>query len=126
MQSGCLHSQIAIRYHAHLMRRGTPRRLISWLGAATGVCALATACDRGTSSAPPAHESPDTAVAAWRAKHEADYRRDWVSIAGLHTLEPGPNSAGSAATNDIVLPASTPATIGRFVLDEQRVRFEPA
>jgi uncharacterized protein (DUF1684 family) len=102
------------------------RRKISWLGTAIGICALSTACNRGTSSAPQAPESPDAAVAAWRAKHEADYRRDWVSIAGLHTLEPGPNSAGSAATNDIVLPASTPATIGRFVLDERRVRFEPA
>ncbi len=25
----------------------------------------------------------------WRAKHETDYRRDWVTIAGLHPLKPG-------------------------------------
>lgn len=67
----------------------------------------------------------DAAVAEWRAKHEADYRRDWVSISGLHPLKPGPNTAGSADTNDIVLPASTPATLGRFVLAGERVRFEP-
>ena len=36
------------------------------------------------------------AVQAWRVKHEADYRRDFVSIAGLYPLQPGPNTAGSA------------------------------
>jgi uncharacterized protein (DUF1684 family) len=56
---------------------------------------------------------------AWRAKHEADYRRDYVP------LKPGPNTAGSAASNNIVLPKSTPAVIGRFVRDGQNVRFEP-
>ena len=48
----------------------------------------------------------------WRAKHEADYRRDWVSIAGLHTLKPGVNTAGSAPTNDIVLPQPVPPRSG--------------
>jgi len=62
---------------------------------------------------------------AWRAKHEADYRRDYVPLAGLFDLKRGANTAGSAASNNIVLPKSTPAVIGRFVLDGQNVRFEP-
>ena len=62
---------------------------------------------------------------AWRAKHEEDYRRDWVTIAGLHMLKPGANTAGSRAGHDIVLPEGTPPTLGRFVLDGVRVRFEP-
>jgi uncharacterized protein len=62
---------------------------------------------------------------AWRAKHEADYRRDWVTIAGLHFLEPGSHTAGSAAANDIVLPASAPPVLGRFVLGNAVVRFDP-
>jgi len=62
---------------------------------------------------------------AWRAKHEADYRREWVTIAGLHFLEPGSHTAGSAPGNAIVLPASVPGTIGRFVLDGDAVRFDP-
>jgi len=62
---------------------------------------------------------------AWRATHEADYRREWVTIAGLHFLEPGSHTAGSARTNDIVLPASAPGVIGRFVLQGDVVRFEP-
>jgi uncharacterized protein len=74
----------------------------------------------------PGPKAADAAVAEWRAKHEADYRRDFVSIAGLHPLKPGSNSAGSAATHDIVLPASTPRTLGRFILAAGGVRFEPA
>jgi uncharacterized protein (DUF1684 family) len=35
------------------------------------------------------------------------------------------NTAGSAAGNDIVLPASTPPRVGRFTLGGARVRFEP-
>jgi uncharacterized protein (DUF1684 family) len=62
---------------------------------------------------------------AWRAKHEADYRRDWVTIAGLHFLEPGSHTAGSARSNDIVLPASAPPVLGRFALANGIVRFDP-
>lgn len=62
----------------------------------------------------------------WRARHEADYRREWVSIAGLQLLKPGSNTAGSAAANDVVLPASTPASLGVFTMDGDRVRFDVA
>jgi uncharacterized protein len=64
-------------------------------------------------------------VETWRAKHEADYRREYVGLAGLFSLKPGVNTAGSAAANTLVLPKSTPATIGRFVLTGETVRFEP-
>jgi len=65
-------------------------------------------------------------AAAFRAKHEEDYRRDWSTIAGLHFLNPGPNTAGSAPSNDIVLTSSAPPVVGRFVLEGSEVRFEPA
>ena len=87
------------------------------------ICALAGCRDR---RAAPTVAEADAAAAAWRTKHEADYRRDWVSISGLATLKPGVNTAGSATTNDIVLPDSTPATVGRFVVGDASVRFEPA
>ena len=64
-------------------------------------------------------------VQAWRDKHEVDYRRDWVSIAGLHALKPGRNTAGSGPGRDIPLPAPVPASFGVFVLTGQAVRFEP-
>jgi uncharacterized protein (DUF1684 family) len=91
---------------------------------------LSAACSSDTpKDAPPAStapQSPVAAIEAWRAKHEADYRRDWASIAGMHILKPGPNTAGSAATNDIVLPAPVPARLGTFTLNGKAVRFEPA
>jgi uncharacterized protein (DUF1684 family) len=68
----------------------------------------------------------DASVTEWRRKHEADYRRDWVSVAGLHALKPGRNTAGSAPGNDIVLPKPTPARLGVFHLAGGRVRFEPS
>src|SRR5437016_14464850 len=64
-------------------------------------------------------------VEAWRAKHEADYRRDWASIDGLFFLKPGENRAGSARTNSIVLSSAVPPSIGSFFLKDGKVRFEP-
>ena len=61
----------------------------------------------------------------WRKQHEASYRKEYVPLAGLFALKPGPNTAGSAAANNIVLPKSAPATVGRFVLAGKNVRFEP-
>ncbi len=40
----------------------------------------------------------------FRTKHEADYRRDYVTLAGLFSLHDGVNTVGSAATNAIILP----------------------
>jgi uncharacterized protein (DUF1684 family) len=99
------------------------------LPAVVAVALAVTAC-RGE---PPVPESPPfdpvahaSAVEAWRAKHDTDYRRDWVSIAGLHMLKPGDNTAGSAPASDVVLPASVPPAIGKFVLAGEIVRFAPA
>ena len=87
------------------------------------------ACGSGTparSSSSDSSAAAETSASEWRTKHEADYRREWVTIAGLHVLKPGVNAAGSAKGNDIVLPPSTPPRIGRFVLQGDKVRFEPA
>jgi hypothetical protein len=65
-------------------------------------------------------------VQAWRDTHEADYRRDFVTIAGLHFLDPGTHTIGRAPDNDIILDAEVPATIGRLIVEDDRVRFEAA
>jgi uncharacterized protein (DUF1684 family) len=92
-----------------------------------GVVALALAVGGlmvvGIASAPDASHRQE--VEKWRAKHEADYRREYVGLAGLFALKPGANRAGSAPSNDLVLPTSTPPSVGRFVLTGDRVRFEP-
>ncbi len=65
-------------------------------------------------------------VETWRAQHEQDYREEYVVLGGLFFLHPGTNTAGSAPSNDVVLPARAPASIGQFVLNDGVVRFEPA
>jgi uncharacterized protein len=65
-------------------------------------------------------------VEQWRAKHEADYRHEWATIAGLFPLRPGANTAGSGPNNDLRLPESLPASMGTFVLTGSEVRYEPA
>lgn len=66
-------------------------------------------------------------VEAFRQKHEADYTKEYVPLSALYFLKAGENRAGSAADNDFVLPASTPARLGTFVLGtDNNVRFTPA
>jgi uncharacterized protein (DUF1684 family) len=103
--------------------------LLAQMIAMAAALALAAACSKPADSPPPSkadQRAANEAAANWQAKHEVDYRRDWVTIAGLYDLKPGDNTAGSASTNDIVLPASVPAQLGRFILEGQQVRFEPA
>ena len=88
---------------------------------------VAAGCARQETAEPaPTAEAWVASVQAWRTKHETDYRRDWATIAGLHFLEPGTHSLGSDKKNDIVLPEGVPATIGRLVVTEGWVRYEPA
>jgi uncharacterized protein len=65
-------------------------------------------------------------VESWRAQHEADYTREYVPLAGLFFLKAGPNTIGSATGSDVKLPGRAPASVGRFLLENGRVRFEPA
>jgi len=100
-------------------------------GVIAAVALLGSVCGCGggrqdSRPAPPDAEGTNTEVQEWRAKHEADYRRDFVTIAGLHRLKPGSNTAGTAPTSDIILPDSTPATLGRFEVAGDRVQFVPA
>jgi uncharacterized protein len=97
--------------------------------AAALVVGLTAGCrnaERQQSAAASVAESPIAINEKWRAKHETDYRRDWVTIAGLYPLRAGANTAGSAGNNDVVLPPSVPPRLGRFVRNDRVVRFEPA
>jgi len=64
----------------------------------------------------------------WRKQHETSYRKEYVPLAGLFPLHPGPNTVGSAPDSEIQLPARAPKAFGRFLFDETEkiVRFEPA
>ncbi len=74
-------------------------------------------------AADPAHVAE---TEAFRKKHEEDYRRQFVPLAGLFALKDGVNMVGSGASNAVVLPRPAPATVGRLVVTADRVRFEPA
>lgn len=97
-------------------------------GMTLGLAVLTAAgCGSGNDSpaSAPIGAAYASGVEAWRATHESDYRRDWVSIAGLHFLEPGTFRVGSADANDIVLAAAVPPTIGRLIVEGGRVHYEP-
>jgi uncharacterized protein (DUF1684 family) len=64
-------------------------------------------------------------IETWRAEHEDDYARNWVTIEGLHFLEPGTQTAGSAPDNDVVLISSLPERLGSFTVASDEVTFEP-
>jgi uncharacterized protein (DUF1684 family) len=64
-------------------------------------------------------------VEAWRASREARLRAPdgWLAVVGLTWLHQGENRFGSAADDDVVLPAATPPHAGSFVLEGTTVRL---
>ena len=74
----------------------------------------------------PAGEEWVKSVTAWRTQHETSYRQNWATIAGLHFLEPGAHSLGSDKKSAIVLPSDLPANVGRLVVADGWVRYQPA
>lgn len=86
----------------------------------------AAGCTKRQAAEPVADEAWIASVNAWRATHEADYRRDWATIAGLHFLEPGSHAIGSDKANEIVLPEGVPPVVGRIVVEDGSVRYDPA
>jgi uncharacterized protein len=103
-----------------LTRRALGHRL------ALAVAAATTACRSPRSEAGAEWNAEVVAaIDAWRAKHEADYRREWATIEGLHFLSPGVQTAGTSSANDVILTAAVPPRIGRFTVAADRVTFEP-
>lgn len=64
-------------------------------------------------------------VQEWRKKYEEGLKAPytgWLSVAGLYWLKEGENPAGSADSNDVVLPRG-PAKAGVFLFDGKTVRY---
>ncbi len=55
-------------------------------------------------------------VEKWRQAYEAQLKSDggWLTVSGLFWLHDGENTFGSGPLNDIVLPATAPASAGSF------------
>jgi uncharacterized protein len=66
-------------------------------------------------------------VQRWRSQHEAELKAEdgWLAVAGLFWLNEGANTAGSDASNTIVLPRG-PAKAGVFDFHQGKTTFHPA
>jgi uncharacterized protein (DUF1684 family) len=98
-------------------------RLSGLLGSFAAVAVLA-----GAAGPTRADEAYRAGVRKWRAEREARLKADggWLSVAGLFWLKEGRQTFGSAASNDIVLPASAPPEAGVFERAGARVEVSLA
>jgi uncharacterized protein (DUF1684 family) len=66
-------------------------------------------------------------IEKWRAEREARLRSEdgWLTVSGLHWLQPGDTRFGSDPSNAIVLPAGYPRLAGFFRFDGERVQVIP-
>lgn len=62
-------------------------------------------------------------VEKWRQEYHATLISDsgWLTVSGLFWLKEGDNRFGSASTNDIVLPASAPSSVGVLTLHSGKI-----
>ena len=86
---------------------------------------LLAACRPEVALDPAAHENE---VRKWQENRDSRLRREdgWLTLVGLHWLEPGPNLIGSAATSRVVLPPKAPEMLGTLKLADGTVTLEPA
>jgi len=64
-------------------------------------------------------------IERWRQKREADLKADdgWLTVSGLYWLKPGETLIGSDPTNDVLLPARTPNSVGSLKLADGKAFF---
>jgi uncharacterized protein (DUF1684 family) len=87
--------------------------------------ALLAAVLVGCSSPPVADADHVREVEDWRASRVTRLQSEtgWLSLVGLHWLEPGESRFGTGEDNEIALPQGTaPGLAGTFVLEDGRVR----
>jgi uncharacterized protein len=90
------------------------------------VLGLISACaDAGPDPIPVDPAEHERAVAAYAAARDAELAApdSWLSLTGLHWLEAGETTVGSAPDNGIVLPAKAATRVGTVVVDSTGVRW---
>jgi len=67
-------------------------------------------------------------IEQWHSKRIERLRKEnsWLNVVGLHWLEEGKNSFGSAEENDILFPEGSPLIIGNIFLEDSMVVFKSA
>jgi uncharacterized protein len=67
----------------------------------------------------------EDSIRAWQKHRDSGLQAPdgWLTLAGLFWLKPGANTIGSAASNDFVLPKTTPPHAGAFYLQGDKISF---
>jgi uncharacterized protein len=73
-------------------------------------------------------ERYDRQIDRWRRQREADLKADdgWLTVSGLFWLRPGEARIGGDPSNDILLPAHAPDSVGTMTLHAGHVLFQAA
>lgn len=111
------------------------RRLLAALLVATGLSAVACSpqpssdpgSDPGSESAPMPDDHVEQ-IELWQAERAASLQAEdgWLSLVGLHWMEPGESTFGSGEANDLVFPEGTPERIGTVRLEDGEVTLTAA
>jgi hypothetical protein len=104
----------------------TPALLLTSLLAATPPGAQAPAAQKTPPQKAPAMNAAanlEADVKAWHERRLANLTSEdgWLTLVGLHWLEPGENRFGSAEDNKLVFPPNAPKRIGTFTLKGEEV-----
>lgn len=112
-----------IRDHAYRAHRPTPARAALVELAAIPAFALIAGLTLAAAPAPDAYRQE---IESWRSERATGLAKDdgWLTVVGLFWLKEGENGIGSGADNQVILPESTPARVGRLVRQGKSVRLE--
>jgi len=113
-----------------LVSRSTGIRLVlaAAITAATGMAVAAPSTQPATKTAQPAADSRAAIVQdilQWRQQRVEHLRKPdgWLSLVGLHWIEPGVHQVGKAASNDVQL-RTGPAKLGTLALKDGQATFK--
>ena len=100
-------------------------KITTWAGWGVG----SLLCGLGLAAAEVAPDPYVAEIQAWQAQRAKNLTKPdgWLTLIGLHFLQPGENSVGSAADNSVVL-AKGPAHLGAFTLAQDglvKAAFNP-
>lgn len=78
-------------------------------------------------AAPAPSAGHEAEVNAWHQRRIANLTAEdgWLSLVGLHWLEPGKNTAGASDQHALQFPANAPEKLGVFTLENGKVSFTP-
>ena len=66
-------------------------------------------------------------IERWRQKRLETLKADdgWLTVSGLFWLKPGETRIGSDPSNDVLLPARTPSSLGTLAVTDDKAFFHP-